>query len=158
MRVVKYHLLLDHSAHPELVKENAKNYSAQDTFCNADIVVKMFKELYQVDRWAEEYTYLLALNTALHPLGVFELSHGSVNSASATPREIFIRLLLCGASGFIFLHNHPSGDVTPSSYDIDTTKQIGQAAAIMNVAFFDHIIIGQESYFSFKQHGQMPEM
>lgn len=66
--------------------------------------------------------------------------------------EIFIRLLLVGASNFVIAHNHPSGDCTLSKEDINLTKRIKYCADIMGIPLLDHIIIG-EGYNSFHQNG-----
>ena len=79
MRITKYGLILN-GGHPELVKEEAKNYTPENTFRDPQTVVKIFNDLYHADRRAEEYGYLLALDTMGKPLGLFKLSHGSVNS------------------------------------------------------------------------------
>lgn len=76
-----------------------------------------------LDRRAEEYVYVVGLTTKTQALGVFEISHGAVSASICNPREIFIRLLLCGASTFVMIHNHPSGDTNPSKADrMDCTK------------------------------------
>ncbi len=77
-----------------------------------------------------------------------------MNGAYARPREIFIRLLLAGASGFVLCHNHPSGDCRPSKADIQVTEQLKECADFMAVNLFDHIIIGDRC-FSFKVNGML---
>lgn len=73
---------------------------------------------------AEEYVYTLALDNKNKATGLFEISHGTVSSSVISPREIYIRALLLGASSIILFHNHPSGDVTPSKDDILVTKRV----------------------------------
>ena len=85
-------------------------------------------------------------------IGIFETNHGSVNSSVVSPREIFVRLCLCGAAHFIIAHNHPSGDPAPSKEDMEVTRRMGEAGKIMNIGLLDHIIIGDGCYWSFKEH------
>ncbi len=83
------------------------------------------------------------------------ISTGTVNATILAPREIFIHALKAGAVNIILLHNHPSGDPTPSTEDISTTKRIKEAGAIIGVKLMDHIIIGDNKYISLKEIGLM---
>ena len=86
------------------------------------------------------------------------VSLGTVNESSAHPREILRPVITRGAAGFIVVHNHPSGDPSPSRADEIVTRRIIEAADLMQVNFHDHIIIGKPSpgrnaYFSFREAG-----
>lgn len=81
------------------------------------------------------------------------LSVGTVNSALVSPREIFLQALKYQAVQFLLLHNHPSGDVSPSREDAVITKNLAQLGDMMQLELMDHIIISEESYFSFKEAG-----
>ena len=70
---------------------------------------------------AEEYMHMLCLNTKNRVIGVFEISHGTVNASIVGTREIFQKALLANAVSIILMHNHPSGDPTPSREDIKDT-------------------------------------
>jgi len=78
---------------------------------------------------------------------------GTVNHTPVYPREVMKRALELGASALIIVHNHPSGDATPSRSDIDMTKGIVEAAASLSIRVHDHIIIGASDHFSFKSKG-----
>lgn len=148
MRVTKYSVEIGDDGRNVLVKESARNCGEISGGIDCKEKVKtlldtMFRASYQ----AEEYVWLIALNTKLKPLGVFEVSHGTVDSAYIAPREIFVRLLLCGATEFIVAHNHPSGDTTPSDEDINMTMRISECAKLIGLRFLDHVILG-ESVFS----------
>jgi DNA repair protein RadC len=80
-------------------------------------------------------------------------SRGTVNHAPVYPREVVRRALELKTEFLILVHNHPSGDPTPSQDDIDMTNQIKNAAAILNLKVWDHIIIGNGSWFSFRKEG-----
>lgn len=77
---------------------------------------------------------------------------GTVDHAPVYPREVVKRALELAASGMILVHNHPSGDVTPSKADIDITKQIIAAAKPLAITVHDHLIIGGKNHFSFKAY------
>lgn len=83
------------------------------------------------------------------------ISMGSVNFAYVSPRDIFRKALLHNAVLFILLHNHPSGDPTPSDDDLRITKRIAYGANMLNIEMADHIIIGDKRYYSFKEHHQL---
>ena len=106
---------------------------------------------FRLNKQSEEYVYMIALNTKCRPLGIFEVSHGAVNSSICNPREIFIKALLCGASGIILAHNHPSGDPTPSKEDERVYKRIKDAGNIIGIELLDNIIVGN-GYFSFREN------
>lgn len=150
MRITKYRTELDSKRHNVLVKESAVNYAC-DKLDNPSAIAQMFNSVFGLDHMAEEYVYLAAFTTTCRVLGVFEVSHGTVNTTPASPREIFIRLLLSGASCFAVCHNHPSGDCTPSDEDIGLTKRLQGCADLMGIKFTDHIITGN-GYYSFKEH------
>ena len=80
-------------------------------------------------------------------------SRGTVDHAPVYPREIVRRALEHGASAIILVHNHPSGDPTPSRADIDMTRDIAQAAKALKIAVHDHLVIGRGGHASFKSLG-----
>jgi DNA repair protein RadC len=85
---------------------------------------------------------------------VFEISHGSVNSSVVGVREIFQKALLANAVNIIMVHNHPSGDCTPSREDVEITKRMVEAGKILGVGVLDHLVIG-ERYCSLKEKGYL---
>jgi len=100
-----------------------------------------------------EYVLLIMLDAGLHPLGEQTLSKGSVNASILSPREVFLEALKVQAAGVMLLHNHPGGSPMPSENDIRVTKRITEAGALMDIPLLDHIIIGDNSYFSFRESG-----
>lgn len=85
------------------------------------------------------------------------MQEGTVNHTPVYPREIAKRALELSAAAIILIHNHPSGDPTPSLADIDITKKIVKAAATVNVAVHDHVIVAESGHYSFKSFGLMPD-
>jgi DNA repair protein RadC len=81
------------------------------------------------------------------------MQQGTINHTPVYPREIVKRALELSAAAIILLHNHPSGDPTPSKADIDITQKIIEAAATINVTVHDHVIITESGHYSFKSFG-----
>lgn len=157
MRVTKYNLLLNEEQHPYLVKEQSENcpeVSAMNSPRNIkDVMDRVFKASFQ----AEEHVWVIALNAKCKPLGIFEVSHGIADASFLGCREVFTRLMLCGAVQFTIIHNHLSGDVSPSIEDINSTKKFVEAGKMMGIRLCDHIILGQDDYYSFYENGMMKE-
>lgn len=100
-----------------------------------------------------EKTVLLLLDGKGRLIHERVLSVGTVNSAPVSPREVFLQALKYQAVFFMLLHNHPSGDVTPSREDIELTKRLADAGEMMQLMLLDHIIISDSESFSFKRAG-----
>ena len=150
MRLNKYTTRLDDNKLTILVKESSCNYNAVDSLSSASKVFRMMNDAFYASLQAEEYVWVIALNTKCRPVGIFEISHGTVNMSVVEPREVFIRLCLCGAVSFIMVHNHPSGDVCPSDSDDKLTSRMKEAGKMMRIEMLDHIIIGQ-NYYSYQE-------
>ena len=103
----------------------------------------------------QEHMKLLMLNSKAKLLGETNISKGTVNASLITPRELFIEALQKNAVSIIILHNHPSGDPTPSREDMLTTKRILDAGALIGIDLLDHIIIGNNCYMSFREEGML---
>ncbi|MCH5260172.1 MAG: DNA repair protein RadC [Lachnospiraceae bacterium] len=105
-----------------------------------------------------EYIMLLLLDSGMHLIDEKILSKGTVNASLVSPREVFIHALQAQAAGVMLLHNHPGGDPAPSGNDIRVTERIVQIGMLMDIPLFDHIIIGDNQYFSFKESKLMTDM
>ena len=95
------------------------------------------------------------LNTKSMLLGECDISKGTVDASIITPRELFIEALQKNAAAIVILHNHPSGDPTPSQDDIDTTARIKNSGELIGIPLLDHIIIGNNCYSSFRESGAL---
>lgn len=151
MRITKYGLMIEQQQYI-LVKESTANY-AVDALDTAAKICQMFNALYKLNQLAEEYVYMVALTCKGKVLGVFEVSHGTGNSSFLRPREVFMRLLLAGASAFVVIHNHPSGDCTPSKEDINITRLLKETGNMMGIPLIDHIITSDSDHYSFYKNG-----
>ena len=104
---------------------------------------------YLFDNQKQELFYCIYLNNKNIVIDKKLLFIGTINKSVVHPREIFKYAYLLSASGIICIHNHPSGDVTPSREDIKLTQAIIGIGEVQNIPVLDHIIIGNNTYFSF---------
>lgn len=152
MRITKYTTKINQSTlRNELVKEKCVNYKKFQKLNSPLTIVTALNDLLDLQNMAEEYLYMLTFNNKCAVTGIFEISHGTVNSSVASPREIFNKALLIGAVNIILIHNHPSGDVEPSKQDLLLTKRVQEAGILLNVELLDHIIIGFQQFKSLKE-------
>ncbi|MEI8038110.1 MAG: DNA repair protein RadC [Verrucomicrobiota bacterium] len=115
----------------------------------------------QLRHLTQEHVVVAVVDTRLRHLGTAVVSVGTVSESSAHPREILRPVITRGAHGFILIHNHPSGDPSPSQADERVTLRLVEAASLMQVHFLDHVIIGKPSpgrtaYYSFREAGLVP--
>lgn len=156
MRITKHKTTLSEDGKAVLEKELSVNYPELDRKMNGpEKVVRLAKEFLHLDDQTEEYLYMICMNSKLELTSVFEISHGNVNSSIIGAREIFQKALLANAVSIILMHNHPSGDSTPSREDIEVTKRIVEAGRVVGVELVDHIIIGRPMFTSLKEKGYM---
>lgn len=101
----------------------------------------------------QEELHLMMLNTKNVLIKDSLIFRGTVNMSVASPREMFIEALRYHAVHIILVHNHPSGDPSPSNEDMRLTAQVKEAGALLGIRLLDHIVIGDNSYFSFKERG-----
>lgn len=106
----------------------------------------------QMELKTQEHLLALFLNTKGELLKKETIFIGSLNTSVVHPREIFKRAVSVSAASMVIAHNHPSGDPSPSSQDIEITKRLVKSGRMMDIEVLDHIIIGQNKYFSFKAH------
>lgn len=115
----------------------------------------------QLQHLPHEQVIVATVDTRLRHLGTHTVSIGSVNESSAHPRDILRPVITRCAHGFILIHNHPSGDPSPSRADCQVTQRVAEAATLMQVRFVDHLIIGKPDagrlpYYSFREAGLIP--
>src|SRR3954449_11514701 len=96
---------------------------------------------------------VLFLNKANKVLGIYEVSTGGISGTVADPRVIFVAALKSNSCSLIASHNHPSGNLRPSKQDEELTQKIKQAGQFLDIKLLDHVIITNESYFSFADEG-----
>lgn len=110
---------------------------------------------YQLFDKKQEYFYCLYLNPKKELIERKLLFMGTVNRSVVHPREVFKHAYLCSASGIICIHNHPSGDVLPSKEDIRLTNSLVELGHMNGIPILDHIIMGNDNYYSFYEEGEI---
>lgn len=128
-----------------LVRENAP------VFTDPALISGYYME--DMRHMEQEELHLMMLNTKNVLIRDSLIFRGTVNLSVASPREIFIEAVRYHAVSIILVHNHPSGDPSPSREDKRLTVQIREAGALLGIRLLDHIIIGDRTYFSFKERG-----
>ncbi|MBK1854809.1 DNA repair protein RadC [Verrucomicrobiaceae bacterium 5K15] len=109
----------------------------------------------------KEHVLIVLLDTKLRGVRTIELSKGNTDTALCEPRDIMHHVLLNQSPAFVLVHNHPSGDPSPSRADIALTRRVTEAAQLMRIRFVDHLIVGRPSddravgYHSFATEGMM---
>ena len=152
-RMTKYTTKLTENKRVVLEKEVTKNVpDLSYAIKSPDDAAQIGKTFMRIHEEPEEYMYMICMNTKNKVIGVFEISHGTVNSSLVTPREVFQKALLANAVSIILMHNHPSGDSTPSREDIEATKRLVEAGKVVGIEVLDHIIIG-DRHSSLKEKG-----
>lgn len=155
MRITKYSLGMTPEKTNMLIKESATNYASCDNLTNPWKIADMMRSVFNLGNMAEEYFYVLALNAKCKAIGIFEISHGEATFSYVDPKAIFSRLLLCGGPIWIAVHNHPSGDCTPSKADIELTDRLYKGGKLLNIQLVDHVIVSDEQFFSFREHDML---
>ena len=123
---------------------------------NPDAAIRVMNEfLSQMDR---ELFCIVNLQADLTPINMNIVSVGSLNEALINPREIFKSAILSNAHSMMLIHNHPSGNLTPSTSDIKTTARMQELGELMGISLVDHIITGRNgNYYSFRDKGEFPD-
>lgn len=133
----------------KLVRENSGCRTPYQIRSPAD-VHRAFAKLSECDR---ERFYAVHLDGQNRVCGVEFVSQGTVGSSLVTPREVYKSAILANASGLILVHNHPSGVPTPSADDRSITQMIREGGRVLDIPVYDHVIIGDNEYFSFAEAG-----
>ena len=139
----------------ELGRRVNRNVQENDILSFSDplVIVQYFNEIYR--NVNQEEFYCVYLNQKKKYIAKKRLFVGTVNYSVVHPREIFKEAYLLSASFFICVHNHPSGDPTPSKEDIVMTEKLKKLGEIHAIYLVDHLIIGKDIYYSFYENGSI---
>ena len=138
----------------ELSKRMAEDIKREGiTFEDSDSIAGFYME--KMRHLEREQTRLLLFDMRMKLISDIEIIKGTVGRSFMEPREILIEALKADAVSFVLLHNHPSGDPTPSKADIEITKRMKSAGDLVGIKLKDHIIIGEKRYVSLKSMGEL---
>lgn len=107
---------------------------------------------------AEEHFVAIALDAKFRVIAQLEIARGGLTACSLGPSDVFRALLREAAAAAIVVHNHPSGDASPSPQDLEFTARLVEAGQILGLRIVDHIIVGRDGHFSFVDAGLLPEL
>lgn len=139
----------------ELGKRIKQDNLSLNNICitSANIVFDYFNNLFYNKK--QEHFYCIYLDNRKKVIDVKQLFIGTLNQSLVHPREVFKEAVLLSASSIICIHNHPSGNITPSKDDIELTNRLINVGIFMGIKIIDHIIIGNNEYYSFLENGNM---
>lgn len=133
----------------EVIRENAPSWV--NTACtSSENVFELFRDL---AKEAKENFVALHLDAKNRIICFDTVSIGSLSASIVHPREVYKATLLSSAAAVLFIHNHPSGDTTPSREDIEITKRLKDAGELLGIRVLDHLIVGEAGYYSFANNG-----
>lgn len=136
-----------------MVRERTVPYATSNSLRSAPEVHDLFGHLIgSADR---EAFWVMCLDSKARLCCLSQVSVGTLNATQVHPREVFKVALLSNAASVITIHNHPSGDVSPSFEDRMVTDQLHKSALILGLKFHDHIIVSDTEYFSFAESAML---
>ena len=139
----------------KVIRERKEGYGLRQQFRSSQDIYEMFRERFtHADR--EEFIVLL-LDVKNKLLGFHVVSVGSLTSSVVHPREVYKVAILGNAASLILLHNHPSGDPTPSNEDLQITNRLCQIGEVLGIKVLDHVVIGDGRYVSFVDDGYLQQ-
>jgi len=134
MRITTYDTEIDPKTElPVLVKERSVNYETEALLQSPRKIVEMMNDVFRLGYATEEKVFLIAQNNNTRPIGIFEISRGTVKQSFLGPREILMKSLLVGASCISICHNHPSNDPTPSRSDVTATVKLKEVCQLLGI-------------------------
>jgi len=138
----------------QLVRERSEPYTAP--LRTADQVADLARTLLPDD--AREHFVCLLLDARNRLTGAVTISVGSLTASLVHPREAFRAAIAAAASAVLFVHNHPSGDPTPSAEDNDLTRRLWEGGKLLGIRVLDHVILGDNTsrHYSFADENALP--
>lgn len=129
------------------------NYKEMVTLTNPNTIINYFHNLFKDKK--QEFFYVVYLDNQKKYIDKKLLFKGTVNYSLVHPREIFKEAYILSSSFIICIHNHPSGDSSPSNNDVEITRRIKEISNIHGIGLLDHIIIGDNNYYSFYEDNNL---
>lgn len=141
---------------PEITLKLKKGNVLKAKIRSSKDAVNIFREVWDKDTLEIcESVMIIFLNRSNNTIGWFKVSQGGINGTIVDNRLILVTALKCLASSMIICHNHPSGNTEPSPADINVTKKLKEAAALLDMQILDHLILTEDSYYSMADNGVM---
>ncbi len=128
-----------------------KKWQAGELLRSPENVFLHFQNRFRKER--REIFYVVLLTNKNRKIREVKISEGSLTASLVHPREVFHPAIRESAAAVLFVHNHPSGDPAPSQADIEITRRLKDVGETMGIRVLDHVVIGQDQYFSFNDRG-----
>jgi len=129
----------------------AKKWGAGLPLRSSEDVFRHFRS--HLEREKREIFYVVLLTNKNRRIRDVKISEGSLTASLVHPREVYNPVIRESAAAVIFVHNHPSGDPSPSPEDLEITRRLKEVGEVMGIRVLDHVVIGHERYFSFSDRG-----
>jgi DNA repair protein RadC len=147
-----------------VLRDEVAGYGDKQMMDSPEKIYEFFRDVVATEENFEsqkEHVVVAVLNSRLRLVGYNVVSIGSVNEATAHPREILRPVIISAGHSFVLMHNHPGGDSSPSRADEQVTRRIVEAAEIFQIRFLDHVVVGvrgegRSPYYSFREAGVIP--
>jgi DNA repair protein RadC len=144
----------------DLIKETCERYGELrvnngESFKNSSQIFEHFNV--RLSNATQELFIIINLDNKHRIINEQTISQGILNKSLVHPREVFAPAIAKRSAAIILIHNHPSGDSTPSTADINITKRLVQVGEVVGISVLDHVIIGNNSYYSFIDEDVMPK-
>ena len=140
-----------------LVKEKDTMYSDGITVDAGKAAYEIFEQVFYAAMEAEAHIYMMCLDGRGKVLGLFEVSHGSMESTVLNLQGIFARAVICGAKGIIVAHSHPGEGCEITEEDEGNFRELVEASEVMGIPVLDYMVLGNMEYVSFKEKCLMGE-
>ena len=140
----------------DLVQRDDKAPKVEEgqSFTNSESIYNFYR--FTLSREKQESFYILIMDNKHRTIKIQCISQGILNKSLVHPREVFAPAIQLRAAAIILIHNHPSGDPTPSTADINITRRLAQVGELVGISVLDHVIIGKNGYYSFVDEDRMP--
>ena len=135
----------------KIYKKDLYKFKYDIRITNVEEIINFLDTELNIKEEIQEVLYCICLNSKNNIINIFENTIGTSNYNITSSKDIMKKVLLSNADRLILVHNHPSGDSTPSDQDNIFTKQINKACKILDVKLLDHIIVGKK-YFSYYEN------
>lgn len=136
-----------------VVRENTQYFDIDSEITSAQEMYEVFEKALDMSNRSEEIFAIATLDTKNKITGIFQVAQGSLSSVSVHPREVFKRAITHNAYSIFLVHNHLSGDTSPSSEDFHITNRLKEVGNLLGIKVLDHIIISGGNHVSFKNLG-----
>jgi DNA repair protein RadC len=130
-----------------------RRWKVGEPLSSPEDVFRHFQSMFQKEK--HEVFYVVLLTNKNRKIREVRISEGSLTASLVHPREVYNPVIRDSAAAVLFVHNHPSGDPSPSPEDVEITRRLKEVGEVMGIKVLDHVVIGHDRYFSFNEKGML---